>query len=150
MAVDTTPNAQMETESSTIAEQPKLRWFQYRLRSLFILTTLVAVACSFAVTIRGLRKEGNCNMRGHIDCEGIARRAMAQFDMNGNGAIEGAELDKCPGLRAAMNRLDRNGTGKITAEMITVRVAAWEKSRLGRMSLECRVTHNGQPLEGAS
>jgi hypothetical protein len=138
------------TEPPPTAEKPpKLRWFQYRLRSLFVLTTLVAIACSFAVTIRNLRREGNCNMRFHWDCEGMARRAMSQFDTDGSRAIEGAELDKCPGLRAAMNRLDRNGTGKITAEMIAARIAEWDRSRLGRISLECRVTYNGKPLEGA-
>ena len=39
--------------------EPKLRWFQYRLRSLFILTFLVAIACSWlTVTIRDQRKQG--------------------------------------------------------------------------------------------
>jgi hypothetical protein len=43
MAMDTTPNAQMETESSTIADRkpPKLRWFYPRLR--WVLIALLAV-----------------------------------------------------------------------------------------------------------
>jgi hypothetical protein len=37
---------------------PKLRWFQYRLRSLFIFIALVAVACSFwAVTMKNQRQQ---------------------------------------------------------------------------------------------
>jgi hypothetical protein len=41
----------MESDSPSTAEKPpKLRWFQYRLRSLFILTTLVAIACSWLST----------------------------------------------------------------------------------------------------
>jgi hypothetical protein len=37
---------------------PELRWFQYRLRSLFVLTTLVAIACSWlAVTMQNQRQQ---------------------------------------------------------------------------------------------
>jgi hypothetical protein len=44
----------MGTDSLPTAEkQPKLRWYQFRLRSLFILTILVALASSwFAVEVR--------------------------------------------------------------------------------------------------
>jgi hypothetical protein len=44
----------MATDSPPIAEQKsrKLRWFQYRLRSLFVLTTLVAIACSWLAVMR--------------------------------------------------------------------------------------------------
>jgi hypothetical protein len=52
----------MATDSPPTAEQPapKLRWFQYRLRSLFILTTLVAIGCSWlTVTIQSQRKGGS-------------------------------------------------------------------------------------------
>jgi hypothetical protein len=38
---------------------PKLRWFQYRLRTLFVLTTLVAIGMSWvAVTMQQQRREG--------------------------------------------------------------------------------------------
>jgi hypothetical protein len=50
----------METDSLPKAEQkpPKLRWFQYRLRSLLILMLLVAIGMSFlAVEIQNQRKE---------------------------------------------------------------------------------------------
>jgi hypothetical protein len=50
----------MATESSPTSEpkSPKLRWYQYRLRSLFILTTLVAIACSWlAVKMQRVRGE---------------------------------------------------------------------------------------------
>jgi internalin A len=45
-------------ESQAAAPPSKLRWYQYRLRSLFILTTLVAIACSWlAVTMQNQRKQ---------------------------------------------------------------------------------------------
>ena len=48
----------MEIEALPTAEPPKLRWFQYRLRSLFLLTLLVAIGMSWvAVTMRKQRKQ---------------------------------------------------------------------------------------------
>ncbi len=70
------------------------------------------------------------------------------FDADKDGKIDGAELDKCPGLKAALSKVDPSNQG-VTADMITARIEAWQKSKLGRMSLSCRVTHNGQPLAGA-
>ena len=50
----------METDTSPTVEKPefKFRWFQYRLRPLFLLTLLVAIGMSYvAVTIRGQRRQ---------------------------------------------------------------------------------------------
>ena len=82
--------------------------------------------------------------------------AIEMFDTNNDGKISGKELDKCPGLKAATMRpamggpatVDPDGTG-VTADMITARIKAWQASKLGRMSLRCMVTYNGQPLEAA-
>ena len=79
------------------------------------------------------------------------------FDTNKDGVISGKELDKCPGLKAActpsamthMSTVDPARTGRISAEMITERIKAWQASKLGRMSLRCMVSHNGRPLDGA-
>jgi hypothetical protein len=71
------------------------------------------------------------------------------FDKNGDDKLSGDELDKCPGLKAALSRLDPAKTGAVTADMIAARVTAWRASRLGRMSVRCSVSHNGQPLQGA-
>ncbi len=84
-----------------------------------------------------------------IDPRAAGAAAIKQFDANGDGKISGKELDKCPGLKAAIDQVDRNGDGTITAEEIAARIKAWQDSKLGRMSLGCRVTHNGKPLAGA-
>ena len=50
----------MGTDSSPTAERkpPKLRWYQWRLRSLFVLTLLVAIGMSWlTVTMRNQRKQ---------------------------------------------------------------------------------------------
>jgi beta-lactamase regulating signal transducer with metallopeptidase domain len=84
-----------------------------------------------------------------IDAKAAAAEAIRLFDTNNDGKISGAELDKCPGLKAAINQVDPTGKSEITAEMIAVRIKAWQDSKIARMSLACRVTHNGQPLVGA-
>ena len=84
-----------------------------------------------------------------IDGYASASRAIEQFDANGDGILSGKELDKCPGLKSAIDNVDANGDGKITPQEITDRIHAWQKSRLGRTSMSCRVLHNGKPLEGA-
>jgi hypothetical protein len=83
-----------------------------------------------------------------ISASAAGKEAIDTFDTNKDGKIDGAELDKCPGLKAALSKVDPSNQG-VTADMITARIEAWQKSKLGRMSLSCRVTHNGQPLAGA-
>ena len=84
-----------------------------------------------------------------IDAAAAGTKAIEMFDANKDGKISGAELDKCPGLKAAIDQIDKTGKGEITAEKIAARIKAWQDSKLGRMSLGCRLTHNGQPLAGA-
>jgi hypothetical protein len=75
--------------------------------------------------------------------------AIAMFDKNGDGKLSGDELDQCPGLKAALPRLDPAKTGAVTAEMIDARVAAWRARPVGRMPMACTVLRRGQPLPGA-
>jgi len=84
-----------------------------------------------------------------INASAAGAKAVETFDANKDGKISGEELDKCPGVKAALKRIDTAGSGAVTADMITARIEAWQDSKLGRMSFSCRVTHNGQPLSGA-
>jgi hypothetical protein len=84
-----------------------------------------------------------------IDAEAAGKEAIKLYDTDKDGKISGKELDKCPGLKAAIDNLDPSGKEEITAEKITARIKAWQDSMLARMSLGCRVTHNGEPLKGA-
>ena len=74
---------------------------------------------------------------------------MALFDTNKDGEISGAELDKCPGIKAALAQIDPSGDGTVTADKIAARIKAWQASKLGRMVLYCTVLHNGKPLKDA-
>lgn len=84
-----------------------------------------------------------------IDASAAGSQAMEMYDADKDGKLSGAELDKCPALKAAMAQIDAAGDGSITAAKITARVKAWQNSKLGRTSLSCTVLHNGKPLAGA-
>ncbi|MEN6450865.1 MAG: hypothetical protein ABFC96_10265 [Thermoguttaceae bacterium] len=84
-----------------------------------------------------------------IDAVAAGKKAIELYDENKDGKLSGAELDKCPGLKAALARVDPSGAGEVTAAMITKRIQAWQASHLGRMAFACWVTRNGQPLKDA-
>jgi hypothetical protein len=79
----------------------------------------------------------------------VGPAAIRECDTNRDGVISGSELDKHPGLKAAISRMSAGNKGEITAEMVAERVKSWNDSKVARMWFKCRVTHNGKPLEGA-
>jgi hypothetical protein len=111
---------------------------------LISILSVVAVAC-----LAGCSRRPHNGHGFRINPEPLARAAIEEFDTNKDGKIDRAELEKCPGLKAAAEKIDPRGTGEITAKMIAARIQTWLDTRLGRMSLSCRITHNGKPLEGA-
>jgi hypothetical protein len=110
------------------------------LRSLLVLAGLLVVSLGCPRTPDRVYPPGISSSAGPD--------AVTMFDTNNDKKLEGAELDKCPGLKAALSKVDPANQG-VTADMIAARIQAWKKSLVGRMSLSCRVTHNGQPLAGA-
>jgi hypothetical protein len=74
---------------------------------------------------------------------------MELYDKNGDGVVNGAELDQAPGLKAAMTTLDTNGDQGVSAEEVAARVTAWKGMQTGMTTVRCRVTLDGQPLPGA-
>jgi hypothetical protein len=79
-----------------------------------------------------------------------ASKALELYDTNHDGFLDAKELEKVPGLKAAIKQVDANKDGKISEAEISERIKFWAESRLGRMQVVCRVTHNGQPLAGAN
>lgn len=82
-----------------------------------------------------------------IDPEAAGALAIEMFDPDHNG-IRGAELEKCPGLKAAAAIIDPQQQG-ITAEGVSARIKQWQATQLGRIQVVCMVLRNGQPLSGA-
>jgi hypothetical protein len=76
-------------------------------------------------------------------------KAMEMYDTNHDGFLDPNELEKVPGLKAALKRLDNDHDGKLSKQEIADRINFWADSRAGRVAVRLRVTHKGQPLSGA-
>ena len=102
----------------------------------------------------GVLMDAGCSERPHlyppsINASAAGAKAMEMYDTDKDGTISGAELDKCPALKAALAQIDTNGEGTITAAKIAARIEQWQKKPIARMQLACVVLRNGNPLAGA-
>lgn len=86
----------------------------------------------------------------YIDASGAGSAAMEEYDTNGDGVVNGDELEKAPGLKAALPRLDTNGDKGVSADEVAERVQAWKEMKTGLASVRCHVTLDGKPLVGAT
>jgi hypothetical protein len=75
---------------------------------------------------------------------------MEQYDTNGDDTVAGDELDKAPGLKAALPRLDTNGDKAVSADEVAARIGLWKEMGIGLMSFGFRVTLNGRELPDAT
>jgi hypothetical protein len=84
-----------------------------------------------------------------IDASAAGAAAIELYDANKDGQISGTELEKCPGLKAALAQIDTSRDGNITADKIAARIESWKKWNLGRVSFTFVVLRNGKPLPNA-
>lgn len=84
------------------------------------------------------------------DPAGMARAALARYDANGNGAIDGTELDACPALKAALPGIDTNGDKAISGDELRARFEAYRAAGVGVTAVAVTVKRNGRPLPGAT
>jgi hypothetical protein len=67
------------TECQPVPPKPKLRWYQYSLRSLFLLTLICAILCSWFATratnqrdaVQAIRSIGGCEVSYDCDPKGV-------------------------------------------------------------------------------
>jgi hypothetical protein len=85
-----------------------------------------------------------------IDADESADQAMEMYDANGDGLIAADELEKAPGLKAALKRMDRNADQAVDADEIASRIRVWQGTRLGVLPLGLTVILDGRALEGAT
>lgn len=78
-----------------------------------------------------------------------AAAAIAGHDADKDGLLSEQELAKAPGLKAALKQADADLDGKLSADEIDKRIAAWARSKVGRMSIVCLVSRKGVPLADA-
>jgi hypothetical protein len=82
------------------------------------------------------------------DPSGMAQAAIAQYDKNGNGKIEGAEL-AVPALKFSLAAIDKNTDKAITADELTTRFEAYKSANIGALGVSCQVKLDGNKLVGA-
>jgi hypothetical protein len=84
-----------------------------------------------------------------IDATAAGEKAVELYDADKDGKISGAELARCPGLKAALAKIDTDHQRSITAAKLTARIALWQESKIGSMTVNCTVLRNGLPLADA-
>ncbi len=104
------------------------------------------LACSASA---GCGRSGPPRIQPELPDGAAASKAMDQYDANHDGFLDAGELEKAPGLKVAIKRVDTNQDGKISREEIADRIKSWADSRAARVPVRARVTHNGKPLAGA-
>ena len=77
-------------------------------------------------------------------------KAMEVYDTDKDGFVAGSELENAPGLKAALQNLDTDGDGKVSAAEVADRVRAWESQGVGLMQFSCDVVLDGRGVEGAT
>lgn len=82
-----------------------------------------------------------------IAASSAATEAIAAYDANGDGALEGKELDACPALHSLAAKLKKT---KLVSEDISARLDTYNASEARRLTLSCAVYLDGAPLDGAT
>src|SRR5689334_1512584 len=102
-----------------------------------------ALRIAFVGLIAGCSGKPARVMPPTIDAVQAGKDAIAEYDKNGNGQIDGAELDNVPGVKAALNEIDKDGDKQVSADEITKRINVWMERKTGIMSLPCQVKLDG-------
>ena len=108
------------------------------------------VSCLAVGLLCGCRQEGPQLIPPQVlDPDGVGAAAVLQYDTNGNGQIEPAELASSPGLSDAVEHTDEDGDGNLTAEEIANRIRFHDLRKVRVMPVRYQVTLDGEPLADA-
>lgn len=80
------------------------------------------------------------------DPDAMAAAALREYDRDGNGALNGPELDACPAVREALPEIDKDGDGAASGAELAARFRSY---RAGTVAVACTVTLGKKPLVGA-
>ena len=86
----------------------------------------------------------------NYDPEATARAMLAEFDRDGNGSLDPAEVRACPALARAFMAFDTNGDRRLSLDELRARVRAYAASATGSVGVGCLVRLDDRPLDGAT
>ena len=112
--------------------------------------SLAAVSMAACIVLTGCSGGPARILPPSIDANAAAEQAMETYDTDGNGFVEGEELENAPGLQAAMATLDVDKDGKVSENEVVERIRAWRGTNVGITTIQCSVFMDGRPLSGAS
>jgi hypothetical protein len=84
------------------------------------------------------------------DPDGMARKAMADYDKNNDGKIDSDELASSPALKGALKQVDTDKDGSVSAEEIATRLRLFQSSAIGVRSIGGKVLRDGHGVGGVN
>jgi hypothetical protein len=78
-----------------------------------------------------------------------ASQALAEYDANKDGVLDEKELEKCPALKGALKKIDKNNDGRVSADEIAERLQLFQRQGV-LTSARVEVMLDGTPLEHAT
>ncbi|MBY0527465.1 MAG: EF-hand domain-containing protein [Gemmataceae bacterium] len=110
--------------------------------------TLTAMALTLLIACGGCA--GDRVAAPSLSPEDAAQSALAEYDTNKDGYLDGEELNRCPALKNSLALIDKDGDGRLSADEIAQRIRAYRDTKVGLTAIVCEVTLDGDPLNEAS
>lgn len=83
-----------------------------------------------------------------LNPKNTADRALAEYDQNKDGYLDEKELERCPGLKAALPFFDKDQDGRLSREELESGFDLMQKLHAGLVATGCRVYLDGEPVAG--
>ena len=107
-------------------------------------------ACGCLLVLVGCAQHPPAVELPSVDGGDVATFAMEHYDANQDGVINASEMASCPPLVVARASYDADKNGELTAAEINARVTSLYGPSTALTSVDCTVTLNGRPLQGAT
>jgi hypothetical protein len=109
----------------------------------------IAFLCAL-LTLVGCNGSGTRVEMPAFSATSATDQAFAVYDGNRDGVLDARELERCPSLKGALERIDTNGDKRISKEELQDYLGSYEDSQVGLMEMIIRVTLDDKPLTGAT
>lgn len=83
------------------------------------------------------------------DPDRAAQAALDEFDKDRDGTLSAAELNACPGIKVAADRIDTNKDQKLSRDELKARFTTYADATFGALGVTYTVTLDGSPVSGA-